>query len=562
MVDPMLDEDQQGATMTPSQDRLLMMQTPAVLDEDLLWDAAICFAEDTLGVDVVDDRVLSWVEVERGAFEKALRAQLDDTSNPLILRCIRTPERIAIIAPSGHFRPEDWQGLKDALETSQEEDTDAQDWRVLALPAAEGSKEADPKEAPVETSDRVVVLPSRTPHSLRADRGQPIAATPEQQAFLALRAAQPEGQHPTISMQPIVFDRFNSEALNATLEAIQERHENLYTHFSRFEDRFYIVLNDANAAPLTRKTMLRHHASLEDLGNHQTAELSQTLHLGNAQWQAEIYEVRSKAVLVCVFSQTIADQTSVDLFRAEVIAFYDAYCAGQDPEASFAAPELDYADFAALTRDATAPAAFWDPLLPEPPLNTPVFTGPLVAPCIRFTQTVPADMVERLTAVAQRAGASAEAVTLLVFARCLQKTQTDFDPWIVLPVHDVRPSRAAGVLGQFTRFCPLWIGELVEYPDLVDLTLLLEELRAGAALGYNELSGLMPGRVPQRFSNFFEFGPHTRPRPDIDLPNDISLSVRQNPNGLIANWAVRQDHVEAKDPHRLADAFRAGLDDI
>jgi len=132
----MLDKDQQTADLMQSTERLLVMQTPRVLDEDLLWDAVICFAEDTLGFDVVDERVLSWHEVKHDAFEKALKTQLRDASNPVVLRSIRAPGCLAVIAPEGYLKPDDWLGLKEALTTSQEDDTDAQDWRVIVYTEA------------------------------------------------------------------------------------------------------------------------------------------------------------------------------------------------------------------------------------------------------------------------------------------------------------------------------------------------------------------------------------------------------------------------------------------
>jgi len=245
------------------------------------------------------------------------------------------------------------------------------------------------------------------------------------------------------------------------------------------------------------------------------------------------------------------------MFRAELIAFYDAYCARQDPEALYPPPCFDYADFAVLPRDTSSAVAFWDAILPKDAPEVSPFAGPDFADCVRLTQKLPNDLVQRLKIVAQRRGTDVEAITLQAFARFLKKAQEDNDPWVILPIHDVRPPQAAAVLGQFTRLCPLWTGHLTKDADISDI---LANLRSGAAMGLDALTNLMPTRVPDRIGYFFEFGPP--PQPDIALAYDISLSLLHDEDGMIAFWAVRVDHPQAEDLDQLANAFLACLEDM
>lgn len=568
----MLDLDRTKNLPSALQDRLLVMETPDEIDVDLVWDAFIVFAEGFFDIDIVDDDVLSWGEVDPAQFDDALNSQLNDTSLEPVLRAIRTVGRIAIVAPEGCLNEQGWADVKNALKSSQDipgHSSSKVGWRIVIDPAFSMTAKANPGEPVSRSASRTsatIIKSSATekiPTTVQpVNRRGPVPASPEQEAFLRMRVDQQNGQHPTIAMEPVFLDAPDADALSATFEALQERHEILHTKFMKFNELHYIVLDDNRPVPLRRQRVLRPTLSIARLAEQKTAELSKSLGKSGDNWQAALFQTRARSVLVCVFSKTIADQLTVDLFRSEVVAFYEAFKAGEDPEATFPVPSVQYTDFAALPRETAPQANWWDSMLPVDLNAQPKIDLPVLAPARRWKQSLPSALVGRLAAAALERGTSPESIILSAFLQSLQKLEDEFVPWLIVPLQDLRPPEAAGMLGQFTQLCPVWVGQLKEPIHPAELDQRLDEIRRHGALSFDQLSLALPDRVPDRIAYFFEYSQIKSIQCDIDLCQDINLSVQNDGDNLIANWAVRLDHPLCKQQRRVTGVFRSYLNNL
>lgn len=511
------------------EDGVLVVDTPPAPDLDMLADALVTFAETHFDPLLDGDlaEVFSWTELAQDQFEDACLARMR-TQGAAFLQAVWAHGRLGIVARSQRLSKTEWEQLFAELIASQED-------------------VANPFDGWTASFQKNTALP-------KVDRRQPIRATPAQQTYLQLSALQDQKVHPTVAIPPIYLTSPNVPALEATFEVLQERYEILHMSFVEIEGDVFLRLSDNEPLPFSVKRTFGFLHKIENLAKRGEATLTRRISQTSSLWNARLIRQGSRAVLVCVLSETIADPQTAIMLRDDILDLYDWFKKTSGPEPSKVGSGVQFLDAAAAERDLDPALAWWDKL-PLGRRSAEVDPVSEVAPVVVWEHTLPAALCARLEAQTQ----STQAVIFRVFLQLLEPLDGSVPEWLLVRNYGLRPHETPNLLGQFSLDVPIWLGGLTNESTVKDSAARVTTTMQQGALSLRELSIARPNSLPDRIPYLFDWRPQKPSPTRLALPQDVTLRVWHEDEEIKTQWAIRRDHPLSLQESSLRASFQREL---
>ncbi len=535
----------------PTQDQgdLLILSLPSNVDLNILADSFVTFIEEeieTLGADVVfTDEPFAWKEVADCQFDEMCASFLAIAGEGPFLQAVWADGRIGIVSATGALLQDDWDRLIEKLRGAQARICDASAWRIL--------------KAPRQTTDAAEPAAPLSPLS-PADRGQPILASIAQRDAVLRAHAREDGRHGVVAMRPIVLPMPDAEALEATFEALQARHDILNMTFDQMQGLDYIQLSESTGVPFAIVSALRPFRNIDIIAAERTRVLAERPLSDQSLWHAELIQDRSQGIVIAVLSEAIADLRTTELLRAEIIRFYEAVRAGLDPALEWPAPALHYTDYAASEPGFSEACDWWQQFVPdlvstpEEPVCAPV------APVETFEHHLAPEMLEQLVPVAEATGTTVQTLVLAAFLKTMSEFEAAPLDWVLLALHDRRPSGLEEMLGPFAFDCPIWLGDMHARITPSGLQHRLNDTKAEGAAPLSYLAEVLPEKIPARIRHAFDWRDRAVLVRAPEAAPDVSLCIAQTDHAVHLQWSVRSDYASAAVTQVLAQDFLRHLD--
>ncbi len=532
-----------------SQGDLLILSVPTHVDLNLLADAFVTFIEEemeALGPGVVfNDEPFAWKEVSECQFDEMCAAFLEKAGQGPFLQAVWAEGRLGIVAATDVLAQSDWDRLVGKLTGSQCGPVDPAEWRIIEAPG-------QPAESAQETTS-VAPLP-------RADRHGPLPASVIQRIVVAVSRQRVGGRHGVVAMRPIVLPMPDAAALEATFQALQARHDILQMSFVSIDGLDHICLSPGMALPFDTIAALRPFRNIDIIAAERTRVLAERPLSDQLLWCAELVQDSSQGIVIAVLSDAIADPCTTDLLRADILRFYEAFCAGLNPQMDWPAPKLQYTDYAAGETGFPEACDWWRALLPELCMTRDQTETAPVAAVEIFEHHLAPEMLEQLQPVAEATGSTVQTLVLAMFLKTLSELEVAPLDWVLVAMHDRRPAGLEEMLGPFAFECPIWLGDMRERITPSGLQLRLNETRAAGAAPLAYLATELPRLVPQRVRHQFDWRDGAVLVRPSESAADVTLSVAQTETAVHLQWAVRVDDPLGATAQLLAQNFLRHLD--
>ncbi|MCC5960634.1 MAG: hypothetical protein JJU08_14985 [Rhodobacteraceae bacterium] len=517
---------------------LLVLAVPPDADRYLLLDALMTFVENA--VEALDEAPalaserVAWIEVRPDEFELNCAVCVGAAGRGMLVHAVLTEGKLAVFADALALDTTDWDRLITCLCAARAGGGGDQDWHVLQRPATG------------RVSKRVRPLAR-----LWADRLLPIRASIEQRAQLAVSREMPGGRHPVIAMRPIHLTKPDQEALRATFETLQERHEILHMTFPVVNGQDYICLTDSMKIPFEIDVCPDPLDDLEGIGLAHSMALSRQGFENLLPWRARLVMHGDKGVLCCVFSEAITDLQSAEILRTEIIQFYKRFLSGANPEARWPEPAFHYTDYAAAEHE--RPKHQLTPLGAVSRREADALTSDLAyaAPVMRTIQDLKPDMQKRLESFALRHGIALRTVILDAFLATLNDVTNTWPSWIQIAIHDRRPIGAGLVPGPFSMDCLMWLGSDSAHCDLVKLQARLSRVLAQDGSTLEDTDSQAPALMRNTRIYRYDGAGSLRVLPPTFARAAVSLSLIRTDTELLLEWLIREDDPLSRNPDIL-----------
>ncbi|MEU1390655.1 MULTISPECIES: amino acid adenylation domain-containing protein [unclassified Nonomuraea] len=377
------------------------------------------------------------------------------------------------------------------------------------------------------------------------------------------------------------LDVAGPKPVEEALRLVVQRHEPLRTRFELRDGKVVQLIAPEVPVQLT-------HTDLSGLdGSAQEAELAALAAADAARpftldraplWRVRLVELGGgQWRLVLVVHHTIFDAWSAEVMAEDLVEAHAAVRAGRSPR--FAELPIQYADYAAWQRtrldagELDEGLAYWsDRLAGSVPLELPTDRprpAELSYAGTNHAFTVPAELAERVGALAKAAGATSFMVLLTAFAALLARWSGQSDVVIGSPVAGRDLPELSPLVGMFVNVLPLRADlggdpsfaealdrmrattmEALDHQD-VPFALIVEKLRPPRDPARTPLYQVAINQVPYDVRGLF--GTRT-------AKTDLTLEV-QNPEGEMSAWLEYNTDLFDRDTVvRLTEGYLSLLD--
>lgn len=389
--------------------------------------------------------------------------------------------------------------------------------------------------------------------------------------------------------------RLNVTALEQALNSIVQRHEVLRTNFSACDgypiaivrERANLYLNLVDLQKYSKSDRANELQKLIDKERLQPFDLENNLLI-----RATLLFLDDKEhILLLTLHHIISDGWSLNLLYRELTILYSDFCKGNP--LSLPTLQIQYVDFAGWQREWQAEKAFdeqlfyWKrqldgaPPLLELPLDFPrptiqTFTG------AKQSQQLDKTLSEALKTLSQGEGVTLFMTILTAFKVLLSRYSGSQDIVVGTPVAGRNRPELEGLIGFFLNTVVLrtQLDGNSSYRELLcrvkEVTLeayqyqempfekLVEELQPERNLRYNPLFQVLFNMVNLEFKAMEMPGLRVEFIPSSEATSkfDLTLYVREQPEGIRLDWVYNGDLFEEKTIARMAEHFQILLEGI
>jgi amino acid adenylation domain-containing protein len=429
----------------------------------------------------------------------------------------------------------------------------------------------------------------------RVSRDEALPLSFAQQRLWFLDQLEPGSAAYNLSGRLHLEGRFDTAALEASLNEIARRHEALRTIFSTRdrepvqivlpELRLPLPLIDLSPFPLSeRETSIRELCEEE---THRPFDLS----TGPLVRARLLRLSKEEAVLLLSMHHIVSDGWSIGVLIREVAALYEAYVAGK--ESSLKELSLQYGDYAVWQREwlqgevLDQQLSYWREQLGG---ELPVLELPLDNPrsatssfhSATFSYNVSKKISEELHALSRGEGVTLFMTLLAAFQLLLWRYSGQEDIAVGTPIANRRHGEIESLIGFFVNTLVLRT-DVSGNPSFREL---LQRVRETALAAYAHqdipFEKLVEELAPERnlsVTPLFQviFVLEDAPLPEVEAHGlkmrpealagdtakfDLALGIVETPDGLSADWQYRSELFEAATIERMASHFQTLLEGI
>ncbi|MGF9909648.1 non-ribosomal peptide synthase/polyketide synthase [Brevibacillus porteri] len=389
----------------------------------------------------------------------------------------------------------------------------------------------------------------------------------------------------------------NIHAWERSLQMIIERHESLRTTFTDINGEAIQVIHPEIAWSLGQIDLRELPEEERDTEVHRLEREEATkpfdLRTGPLLRATIIQIGEENFVFLLNMHHIVSDGWSMNIFIRELVAIYEALCKEETPQLTDM--PLQYADFAAWQREwlqgeaLEQQLAYWkaklsgsEPLLalptdrPRPPVQT--YNGAL------YTTSFPTELVEKLHALSRQEGATLFMTLLAAFQILLHRYSGQDDIIVGSPVAGRNRQETESLIGFFINTLAMRTDmsgaptfrellarvresalEAYTHQDL-PFEKLIDELELERSLSYSPLYQVM--FALQNFEmqthelQGIQIAPFESKNQEVMSKYDISLTMAETPNGLIATFDYNTDLFDQTTMERMVNHFHHLLEGI